>query len=64
MRKLNFIILMWSMLQFARMTAEELATPQLRELREHLSEGTMVEHMMGEKEAVGGENIIKSDNAI
>lgn len=52
------------MLQFARMTAEELATPQLRELREHLSEGTMVEHMMGEKEAVGGENIIKSDNAI
>lgn len=50
--------------KFARMTAEELATPQLRELREHLSEGTMVEHMMGEKEAVGGENIIKSDNAI
>uniref|UniRef100_A0A915B8Z3 TFIIS central domain-containing protein n=2 Tax=Parascaris univalens TaxID=6257 RepID=A0A915B8Z3_PARUN len=48
--------------KFARMTAEELATPQLRELREHLSEGTMDEHMMGEKETVGSENSFRNDN--
>lgn len=49
-------------LQFARMTAEELATPQLKELREHLSEGMMEEHMMGEKETVGGEAPPRNDH--
>ncbi|VDM40340.1 unnamed protein product [Toxocara canis] len=50
--------------KFAKMTAEELATPQLKKLREHLSEDTMEEHMMGENEKVGIGNIKKSDNAI
>ncbi|VDK46466.1 unnamed protein product [Anisakis simplex] len=50
--------------KFAKMSAEELATPQMKELRDHLCEDTMEEHMMGEKEKVGFDNIKKNDTAV
>uniref|UniRef100_A0A0N5ADZ9 TFIIS central domain-containing protein n=1 Tax=Syphacia muris TaxID=451379 RepID=A0A0N5ADZ9_9BILA len=49
--------------QFARMTADELATREMKEFREEM-ESSIDEHLLPEHEVVGTENCKKSENAV
>lgn len=46
------------------MNAEQLATPELQELRAQISGEAIEGHMLPEKEVAGDSNTKKSENAI
>lgn len=50
--------------KFAKMSPEELATPELRELRDKLAGEAMDEHMLPELEVPRDDNFKKSENAV
>ncbi|VDN34153.1 unnamed protein product [Gongylonema pulchrum] len=50
--------------RFAKMTPEEMATPELRELRDKLAGEALEQHMLPQLEVPGNDNYKKSENAV
>ncbi|VDN39219.1 unnamed protein product [Gongylonema pulchrum] len=46
------------------MTPEEMATPELRELRDKLAGEALEQHMLPQLEVPGNDNYKKSENAV